>query len=123
MPKKPAPEPLPDLPDPETAEEFLQRAWRHHSTGDDLAAETDLKLAMALDSQLYDIHYLSGLIYRKRGQRESAINEFKRALEIVRSGAIQDDRNRHNMVQRMILSHLDFLNVKIPAEADQFGQA
>ncbi|KKW38838.1 hypothetical protein A2454_06485 [Candidatus Peribacteria bacterium RIFOXYC2_FULL_55_14] len=67
---------------PEDANVYAQLGGLKLLLGDVEAAFTDLQKANALDPNIPSVHYNLGLIYEYRKQKENALSEYRRVLEL-----------------------------------------
>jgi Flp pilus assembly protein TadD len=92
----------------------LGQAWRSHVTGrDEVALNEFEKIANASPDDM-DALYGLGLAQRSAGKGDEAIASFQRIMAVLaqQSTEDEDERNRLEMLRRMVLQQLEFLGVK-----------
>jgi tetratricopeptide (TPR) repeat protein len=99
--------PLQPNPAPQTAEDFFQRAWSSYVKGDQISAEKDFQQALSRDSQSIEAYYGLGLTLKIQGRTEPALEAFEKAIELVKTGVMQDDRVRATMLRNLAEWHMN----------------
>jgi tetratricopeptide (TPR) repeat protein len=94
---------------PQTAAEFIDRAWTDKAKGDSASSEAYFNQAKLLDSQSVDAYYGLGLIYKERGDKVNALQAFERVLELINSKVLSDQPNRITILKNMTQSQMNML--------------
>ena len=92
----------------------LGQAWRSHVTGrNEVALDEFEKIASASPEDM-DALYGLGLAQRGAGKTDEAIATFQRIMELLAQQTTddEDERNRLEMLRRMVHQQLVFLGVK-----------
>jgi tetratricopeptide (TPR) repeat protein len=106
MSSQPPPQPLEINPNPQTAEEYLQRAWMYMANKDTFQAEADFNQALRLNGQLADAYYGLGLIQKVRGEPENAIRAFEEALALIHMGVFSNTPQRGTILRNLCKSQI-----------------
>jgi tetratricopeptide (TPR) repeat protein len=96
----------------------ISQAWKQHRDGNAKGAVSEFQRITSRELQSIDAFYGLGLAQKSAGQAQDAIASFKKALELVESGAGRDkgqsevisDHDRYMMLGRMIKQRLSELN-------------
>jgi tetratricopeptide (TPR) repeat protein len=104
--KKPPAEPVIE---PQSAEDYMHRAWTLHVQGDYTASEADFRKALSMNPELVEAHYGLGMSYKIRQQSEPAIEEFEKTIQLLENHPIPDDPARTSMLQHLSESHIALL--------------
>lgn len=99
------------MPEPTDIQGFMRRGWAYHSRGDQARAEADFKQALALDSHSVDANYAIGLVYKAQNKKEPAIEAFNHTIELIQSGALEEEQSRAEMLRRLALGHINELTI------------
>ncbi len=94
---------------PQTATEYMNRAWIMQAQGDQTAAESDFRQSLKLDAQSVDGYYGLGLALKSLGRASEARQAFEIALELVNSNQINSDVGRVTILRHLIRSNLKML--------------
>jgi len=93
-------------PAPQTADEYLQRAWLHLANKEIDLAETDFTQSLQLNGQLADAFYGLGLVQRERSEYEKAIRSFQEALALIQMDALIDSPQRGTILRNLCKSQI-----------------
>jgi tetratricopeptide (TPR) repeat protein len=95
--------------EPNTAEEFVQRAWHLHAEGKLVEAIIDLKKAIEIDENLVDPYYGLGVVYKEQGSTQDAIKAFQKVLLLQAANAQQEKNARSTIMNNLTKSYLSLL--------------
>lgn len=93
----------------QSAEDFLQKAWEHHSNKQDDAAEVSFRRAIQMSPGLFDAYFGLGLVLKAQGRKQEAIEAFNKVLELLEVEISSDQAQRH-MMRRLTLGHINMIN-------------
>ena len=94
--------------EPTDYEGFMRRGWAFHSSGEQEKAETDFRTAMVYSPDSVDAIYALGLVMKAQKKKEDAIELFKKCMELIESGKIED-HSQSEMMRRLTLAHINEL--------------
>lgn len=94
---------------PQTAEEYQQRAWKYHTNKDQERAEADFRQALALDASSIDAQYGLAMTLKFMGKADQAVESFKKLIELLEHEDHQGDRVRTDMLIYLAKSHIQAL--------------
>lgn len=97
-----------DVQDPQSVADYLRRGWAYHARDQEDLAEQDFRAALAIDSKSVDAYYGLGMTLKAQGRSDPAVEAFKKALELLENGAV-DDRTRAEMLHRLSVAHVNEL--------------
>lgn len=98
------------MPEPSDLAGFMRRGWAYHARKQEDFAEADFRRALAIDPRSVDASYGLGLILKAQGRKDEAINAFRKTLELIADGAVED-RIRAEMLRRLSLGHINELSI------------
>jgi tetratricopeptide (TPR) repeat protein len=93
-------------PNPQTAEDYLQRAWIYLAKKDIFQAEADFNQSLSLNGQLADGYYGLGMIRKIQGESEKAIRAFQEALALIQMDAYLDSPQRGTILRNLCKSQI-----------------
>lgn len=98
-----------EMPEPTNGEGYLRRGWAFHAKDMESEAEADFKQALALDANSVDANYALGLTKKAQGQREAALEYFRKAMELIEAGKVKQG-TQPEMLRRLTLGHINELS-------------
>jgi len=99
----------PNIQEPQTANEYLQRAWLHLAKRESAEAEMDFKQVLMLNNQIADAYYGLGLTNLEQGHQDSAMNAFRQALDLINSRLIKEEPQRGTVLRNLTISQIRML--------------
>jgi tetratricopeptide (TPR) repeat protein len=94
------------MPEPTDLQGLMRRGWAYHSRGLNEQAEADFRQAIEMAPDSVDAHYVLGLVLKARQQKDQAIGAFKKVVELVEGGDLED-KARSEMLRRLALGHIN----------------
>jgi tetratricopeptide (TPR) repeat protein len=110
MSSQPSPQAIEINPNPQTADDFLQRAWIQIANKDIAQAEADFNQSLSLNGQSADAFYGIGLVRRVQGEPEKAIRAFQEALALIQTDAFTDSPQRGTILRNLCKSQIMMAN-------------
>lgn len=92
---------------PQTAEEFAERAWSNYSRKLFEQAEEDFRRSLSLKSDNPDAMYALGLTLAAAGKAQEAISTFQDVIEYLGSRVTEETRVRYHMLMRLSRGHIN----------------
>jgi tetratricopeptide (TPR) repeat protein len=92
-----------------TMEEYFNRGMLFYSHEDFDLAEADFKQAMSKDPEAVDPIYGLALTYKGANQAEKAIEAFKKVVDLLQKGKLDNQPERKAMLMRISRSHIKSL--------------
>jgi tetratricopeptide (TPR) repeat protein len=99
-----------EIPTPTDFESFMRRGWAYHSRGQEQQAEQDLRQALKLDADSVDANYVMGLVMKAQENKEEAIVYFKKAVDLIEAGKIED-KSKKEIMHRLANGHYNELTI------------
>jgi tetratricopeptide (TPR) repeat protein len=97
-----------ELKEPTDSDGFMQRGWAYRARGLQDLAESDFRRALSYSPESVDANYALGLVMKSQGNKEEAVELFKKSLELIKQGKIEDP-SKSEMMSRLILSRINEL--------------
>ena len=94
------------LPQPETAREYIQRGMSFYARKRYEESEADFKMAIEADANNEDGFYGLGMVYKARGELEKSTNSFNEVIRLV-ANSPSEQHNRQEMLRRLALGHIN----------------
>ena len=102
--------------EPQTAEEFAQRAYTLHAEGNLSEALADFSRALAIDPNLVDAFYGQGVIYKEQSKTQEAIQAFQTVLTVTAANTRQDNPARITILRNLTNSYISVLQQSSTSE-------
>ena len=99
-----------EIPEPTDLAGYLRRGWAYHSRAQNDRAEQDFRQALALAPDTVDSQYALGLVLKAQGRKSEAIEAFKKAVELLEAGKVED-RSAREMLHRLSMGHINELSL------------
>lgn len=87
---------------------FMQRGWAFHARGNQVKAESDFRRALSYSPESVDANYAMGLVMKSQGNNEEAVEQFNKAMELIKQGKIERP-SQSEMMRRLTLGHINEL--------------
>ena len=97
-----------EMPAPTDFDGYLRRGWAYHARGKQQEAEQDIRQAIEMDADSVDANYLQGLIMKAQGKNQEAIASFKKAIDLIEAGKIED-KAKNEIMHRLTMGHFNEL--------------
>ena len=110
---------LDDLGTARTEEDYLRQGWAYHSRKLEDKAEADFRQALGIDPQNVDANYSLGLVLRAQGMKAKALSYFKKTLELLEAGSV-DDPARTEILRRLTKDYINELSEGNQKMEEQF---
>ena len=94
--------------EPTDYEGFMRRGWVFHSRGEQEKAESDFRRAISYSPESVNANYALGLVLKAQGQKEEAVELFKKSMELIKGGKIEG-HSQSEMMRRLTLAHINEL--------------
>ena len=99
-----------EIPTPTDFESYMRRGWAYHARGKHQEAEQDLRQALKLDADSVDANYVMGLVMKAQENKEEAIVHFKKAVDLIEAGKIED-KSKKEIMHRLANGHYNELTI------------
>jgi tetratricopeptide (TPR) repeat protein len=99
-----------EIPSPTDFESYMRRGWAYHARGQHQEAEEDLRQALKLDADSVDANYVLGLVMKAQGKKEEAIVCFKKTIDLIEAGKIED-KSKNEIMHRLANGHYNELTI------------
>jgi tetratricopeptide (TPR) repeat protein len=97
-----------EIPAPTDHDGYVRRGWAYHARGKHQEAEQDIHQALKLDAESVDANYLLGLVMKAQGKNPEAVASFKRTIELIEAGKIED-KAKNEILHRLAKGHYNEL--------------
>jgi tetratricopeptide (TPR) repeat protein len=92
---------------PQTAEDFAERAWNNYSRKAFEQAEADFRRSLDMKPDNPDAMYALGLSLAADGKSQEAISTFQDVIEYLNSRTSDETRVRNHMLIRLSRGHIN----------------
>ena len=99
-----------EIPEPTDLAGYIRRGWAYHSRAQNDRAEQDFRRALALAPDTVDTQYALGLVLKAQGRKSEAIEAFKKAVELLEAGKMED-HSTTEMLHRLSMGHINELSL------------
>lgn len=92
---------------PQTAEDFAERAWQNYSRRAYEQAQADFRRSLDLNPDNADVMYALGLCLAADGKSQEAISTFDDVIEYLSNRITDETRVRYYMLIRLSRGHIN----------------
>jgi tetratricopeptide (TPR) repeat protein len=94
--------------EPDSARELRLRGYAFYTKGDFESAQKDFEEALVIAPNDVEAIYGLGLSYRIQGNLEKGANAFRKVLDLLGAGSVEDP-TRTKMLERLAKGHLNMI--------------
>ncbi|HEX7972977.1 MAG TPA: tetratricopeptide repeat protein [Anaerolineales bacterium] len=102
--------------EPQTADDFIRRAWTLHVKGNLKDSEADFRQAQALDARSVEAYYGLGLSLKLQQHSQPALEAFQQAIELAKSSDVKEHRVRASMLSHLASWHVQTIQSGVGQE-------
>jgi tetratricopeptide (TPR) repeat protein len=95
-------------PEPDSARKLRLRGYAFYTKGDFESAQKDFEEALVIAPNDVEAIYGLGLSYRIQGNLEKSANAFRKVLDLLGAGSVEDP-TRTKMLERLAKGHLNMI--------------